>query len=479
MIRRMIALVTLGMLMSTGAEVAAATRTVSLQWDPVADARVHHYELHYGTTAGRYERTLSTSDSQASVELPEDGATYYFAARACDEQAANCSDFSNEIAAKPALSAAFMASTLSGTVPLTVAFTDETAGAVKTRSWSFGDGVTSEASTAVHTFIVPGTYTVALTVTGAAGTSTETKAGYIEVRPRPDQSPDTGDIPTPEEPSPPPKAETPDPEIADLADAIEVGDLKLNHEWQRVNFKRRFNDPVVVAGGLSYLGQDPAVIRIRDIDSDGFSVRIQEWDYLDTWHTVEHASYIAVERGTYQLPDGIRVEAGSVTTDATMAFQFQELTAGFEKPPVVLASINSMNGVQAVTHRLRDITKNGFFVTMAEEEMNDQFHLKERIDYIAWQASSGEIGDLRFEVGIASQTLTNALATLSFASKPASTPSFLAAMQTTNGTDPAALRVPNVTKTSATLFVEEERSRDAETDHLPESLGYFVLEPIR
>jgi len=470
------AIAILATLMFSGAEAAAATRNVSLQWDPVSDARVHHYELHYGTAAGRYGSILTTTTSSASVSLPQDGKTYYFAARACDERATNCSAFSNELSVNGsagggdgAPDANFTASVLSGTAPLTVAFADQTTGAVTSRGWSFGDGVTSQASTAVHTYIVPGTYTVALTVTGANGKDTETRSGYITVNPLQNKPPVTEKIPSP-------GIDTPGPGVKEL-DAIEVGDIKINHQWQRINFKHRFNDPIVITGGLSYLGLDPAMIRVRDVDSDGFWVRIHEWDYLDGWHTMENASYIVLERGRYSLPGGILVEADSITTDVTAAYQFQELSAGFEKAPIVLASINSMNGAQAATYRVRDISKNGFFVGMWEQELSDQWHVPERIDYIAWQASSGEIGGVRFEAGVADNTITNASATLSYDSESATKPSFLAAMQTTNGTDPAAMRITSVTKTSAKLFVEEERSRDAETNHVPEKIGYFLAEP--
>jgi PKD repeat protein len=48
-----------------------------------------------------------------------------------------------------------------------------------TYSWSFGDGFTDSGRTVSHTFIAPGTYTVILTVTDAAGTSASTSTAVI------------------------------------------------------------------------------------------------------------------------------------------------------------------------------------------------------------------------------------------------------------------------------------------------------------
>ncbi|MCP3917825.1 MAG: S8 family serine peptidase, partial [bacterium] len=69
----------------------------------------------------------------------------------------------------------------SGNAPLAVAFTDLSSGTVTTRSWNFGDGVTSTAQNPSHTYTLQGNYTVSLTVTGPGGSDTETKTNYISV----------------------------------------------------------------------------------------------------------------------------------------------------------------------------------------------------------------------------------------------------------------------------------------------------------
>ncbi len=74
----------------------------------------------------------------------------------------------------------FTGSPTSGEVPLTVNFTDQSTGATSW-SWDFGDTETSSQQNPSHQYADAGTYTVALTVTNACGSDTETKTDYITV----------------------------------------------------------------------------------------------------------------------------------------------------------------------------------------------------------------------------------------------------------------------------------------------------------
>ena len=79
------------------------------------------------------------------------------------------------------MQAEFMGAPTSGLEPLVVQFTDQSTGTVATWSWDFGDGQTSDEQNPSHTYQSAGIYTVSLTVTGPAGSDTETKTNYITV----------------------------------------------------------------------------------------------------------------------------------------------------------------------------------------------------------------------------------------------------------------------------------------------------------
>jgi PKD repeat protein len=77
--------------------------------------------------------------------------------------------------------AGFTADTTSGTAPLTVNFTDESAGTLTSWAWDFeNDGVVdSTEQNPSHTYPSAGTYTVNLTVIGPGGSDSEVKERYI------------------------------------------------------------------------------------------------------------------------------------------------------------------------------------------------------------------------------------------------------------------------------------------------------------
>ena len=63
-----------------------------------------------------------------------------------------------------------------GQAPLTVYFTDRSTGSPTSWGWSFGDGGTSPAQHPSHQYLYTGTYTVTMTVSNAAGSSSTTKS---------------------------------------------------------------------------------------------------------------------------------------------------------------------------------------------------------------------------------------------------------------------------------------------------------------
>ncbi|MDD3135788.1 MAG: DUF2341 domain-containing protein, partial [Methanoregula sp.] len=77
--------------------------------------------------------------------------------------------------------AAFSATPTTGSVPLTVTFTDATINTPTSWAWDFGDSDTANATeqNPVHTYAAIGTYTVKLTATNALGSDDETKTGFI------------------------------------------------------------------------------------------------------------------------------------------------------------------------------------------------------------------------------------------------------------------------------------------------------------
>jgi hypothetical protein len=266
--------------------------------------------------------------------------------------------------------------------------------------------------------------------------------------------------------------------IPALTDIMLIGDVQVNHTWKRMTFTVPFLDPVVVAQPLSLNGSDPAAVRIRNVTPNGFDIRVQEWNYLDDTHPTETVGYLVMERGSFVLDDGtadgIRVEADTFDTNRT-SFTSIPFSHPFNVAPVVLVAVNSVNEADAVIGRLRNISATAFQFRLQEQEKNSNVHAIETVAYIAWEPSSGTIDGLTFEVKATPKAVTHLFYPIRFTALFATLPVFVADMQTTAGGDTANLRWRNKGTAGVEVQVDEEQSKDSETNHAAEVVGYIAI----
>lgn len=74
--------------------------------------------------------------------------------------------------------AEFIGAPTSGSIPLTVTFTNQSLNATS-YLWDFGDGDTSTSENPSHAYLTEGTYTVILTATGPGGSNQRTRTNYV------------------------------------------------------------------------------------------------------------------------------------------------------------------------------------------------------------------------------------------------------------------------------------------------------------
>ncbi|MGB5985999.1 MAG: fibronectin type III domain-containing protein [Desulfobacterales bacterium] len=256
---------------------------------------------------------------------------------------------------------------------------------------------------------------------------------------------------------------------------VESGEVQVDHRWHHVTFNSSFSNPVVLANIPSYNGSDCSVVRMRNITGNGFDIRIQEWDYLDQAHDPESVGYIVVEAGVHTLASGAKLVAGHFDTNRTTSFGTINFPESFGITPVVLTSVATFNGGNAVTLRNRNIGTNGFQYMLQEQESYPKSHATETISYIACEPTTETVGALSFEAGRTSNTFTDAPRWISFNQSYSQPPVLIAAMQTADGSDTAALRWQKKYRVSALIMVEEERSRDYEISHTTERVGYIAV----
>ncbi len=123
------------------------------------------------TTTGGENLSLSVTSSIPSG-TPISACIFYLDAN-------SNSSAKTEIAQPP--SAAFAGGPLRGAAPLVVNFTNQTLRPITSARWAFGDGTFSTATNPSPTYATAGDYTVSLTVSNAAGSSTLVRTQYVHV----------------------------------------------------------------------------------------------------------------------------------------------------------------------------------------------------------------------------------------------------------------------------------------------------------
>ena len=255
---------------------------------------------------------------------------------------------------------------------------------------------------------------------------------------------------------------------------LEHGTVNVSTNWQRISFNTSFTNPVVVAKIVSQIDKNPCIVRIKNVDATGFDMRINEWDYLDGRHSVERVSYLVLEQGSYTLADGTKIEAGMFSTNKTTYAQIK-FAQQFTVAPVVTTNVTSVNESAGVIGRLKNISTFGMDFKLQEQERNTQVHATETVSYIAWEPSTGILNGMAYDVAHPTRAITDKLATVNFSTLFNSFPTVVTDMQSAAENDTATVRCKTVSAGSVALRIEEEKSKDRETSHTPEQVGYMAF----
>jgi hypothetical protein len=225
---------------------------------------------------------------------------------------------------------------------------------------------------------------------------------------------------------------------------------QVNQSWTSIDAPSGYLDAVVIAGPPTYHGADPGVVRLRNVSDTGFELRFEEWDYRarqfnDTVHAKEDIPYLVLEPGRHTMSDGSVWEVGTFSLGGTGAWQGELFSAPFGTPPRLFLTVQTNNGGQAVSVRVRNVTAGGFEAALFEEEALMDGHATETIGYLAIESPTG--GGLLDLDGVQGPYLLQSLT-----SDERWTPVL-----------------------SQRLKVEEEKSKDDEVDHGEETIDVLAL----
>jgi hypothetical protein len=238
--------------------------------------------------------------------------------------------------------------------------------------------------------------------------------------------------------------------------------------WTKIKLRRRYRDPVIIAGPPTGNGAAPAIVRVRGVEQDSFELQLDEWQYTNGRHARESVAYLVVESGDHTLEDDTRLVAGSLAVNHR--WRTVRFAQTFRKTPVVLVTVASRRNHTAVVERIDAVTEAGFRLRLQEEEAADGRHPFENVHWVAIEPGTGARHEVR---GVAE--VGTAMSMIPLGRGFNSRPIILADLQTHRGGDPASLRLSDTDVAAVTLWVEEEKSLDPETRHLLERVGIVAL----
>ena len=267
----------------------------------------------------------------------------------------------------------------------------------------------------------------------------------------------------------------------------ETGQLDdtLTHTPRVVVLSRRYENPVVFAQPLSRDGGDTSVVRISDVQADRFTLYVDEAPGQGAGHTTEAVSYLVLEAGRWELPDGTLLEVGKTTTSAAVGNQFLneweqvDFSLPFSAPPIVVSQVQTENDPHWVKTRQRDTTATGFRVALEEEEDETTSHGSETVGWLATEPGQGEWNGHKYKAANTSNAVTHSWYQISFGSGAfTQAPRFIAALATYDGGDSAHLRYnrTSLTASGVQVMVEEDTTYDDETNHTTEVVSYLAIE---
>ncbi len=151
------------------------------------------------------------------------------------------------------------------------------------------------------------------------------------------------------------------------------------------NFTQQFPMmPVMAASIVTENEYDAVVSRVENITEYGFDYQMQEQEANTALHTSEDVAYIAWEPFSGMIGDyafEIAVHADEIT-DLRLPLSFQQ---GFDRPPVLIASMQSQYDQDTANLRHSELTATGVQINVAEEQSLDSEtdHAFETLGFVA------------------------------------------------------------------------------------------------
>jgi len=280
-------------------------------------------------------------------------------------------------------------------------------------------------------------------------------------------------------------------EVTEETAVVEIGEVgtitNLTHAAQTITLNRTYQNPVVFTQSASdnfttvYGGDQAVVPRVRDVQSNQFTIFLAESSAGNGTHPGETVTYVVLEAGTHRLANGSQLEVGLVDTAKTVGNQLSNswesvsFSSSFNGTPVVLSQVQTNNGAAYLQTRYLAISASSVLLGLEQEEATMSSSAEETVGYLAMDAGNGSWNDMKYDAGVTPNAVTDAAYDFSYTSAFQSAPSLLTSLASYDSSDNAHVRYVNPTNSGVQLKIEEDKSSDDETAHTTESVAYLAI----
>lgn len=291
------------------------------------------------------------------------------------------------------------------------------------------------------------------------------------------------------------------------ADKITVSNTTGNVSTH-VSFRQSYSAAPLVFTLATDNGGTPSTLRVTNVTTTGFDIYSVEPDGGIGPHAqMSSVAYIAIDAGSYVLPDGTNIIAGSTHTQRFQSktiggTSWQSISlSGFSTSPVVLGQIQTRNNERTdlsvpsaismpwLTTAINNVTSTGFEIALERSEaIVGSISSNEQIAYLAIDSGlnsgnhyfgSNNGKKIAYE-SIRSANIINgwddsAGGVLVNFVNTYSNPIAVATKNTRNDADGGWFRRRSIATSSISLTVDEDQATDSERSHPTETAGILLF----
>ncbi|MBD3311547.1 MAG: hypothetical protein GF349_03555 [Candidatus Magasanikbacteria bacterium] len=268
---------------------------------------------------------------------------------------------------------------------------------------------------------------------------------------------------------------------------MEVGTVSTDENWTDVDLENTYSSPIIVTSYYESNNTAPASVRIRNVTSTGFDVRLQNPSALDL--SSDQITYFVIEEGKWDV-DGIKIEADKYDTNTVgennnWTYDSLSFAQSFSVDPIVLHQVMTNNDSTWIsTYVSRDTSQSdppdtdGMRIALNGAEAVNS-HGTETIGWVAVEANStGTISGTDFETYRTTDTVLghdNGCYPFSYQNSYSASPLLLGFQQEMDGTDGSWSVTCNNSSSQGSFHAEEDQVSDSERGHTSETYGFVAF----